>query len=143
MRVLKVKEPFASMIVKGEKVWELRRRHTFIRERIGIGVNGKVIGYVDLYDSWFAIMRILKQYDKFHHADQFIDSYAKGKKGLFVWQLTNPEVEPLPYPYSFSTGSWCKAERPCYLCNPCLHQNQNDCRVIHSQTNNTEETRRR
>lgn len=118
MKCLKVKEPWASLIVNGQKIWELRRQKTFIREKIAIGTNGKVIGYVTLCNCWFESLDILKTFDKFHHAKDVIECYAKGKTalsyskpmdGLFVWFLIDAVKELNPYPYSFSTGSWCTA----------------------------------
>src|SRR5574344_220635 len=36
MRVLAVRQPYASSIIDGHKIWEMRSRPTNIRERIGI-----------------------------------------------------------------------------------------------------------
>lgn len=109
IRCLKVNEPFASMIVKGQKVWELRSQKTNIREKIAIGTNGKVIGYADLCDCWFESIEIIRHYNQFHLANEFLFSYGKGKSGLYIWHMRNASIEPKPYPYSYSTGSWCTA----------------------------------
>ncbi len=109
MKCLIVKEPFASLIVNGEKTWELRRRNTNIREKIAIGTKGKVIGYAYLADCWQIPIETLRRYNHLHYANDFLDSYAKGKSFLYAWELHSATKEPSPYPYSFSTGSWCKA----------------------------------
>ena len=50
--LLVVAEPLVSLLVDGEKTWELRTTSTKIRGRIGIAAKGTgtVIGAVDLVD---------------------------------------------------------------------------------------------
>jgi hypothetical protein len=112
LKCLKVKQPFASMIVCGDKPWELRLTSTNIRERIAIGSTKTkvVIGYVTIIDCFPMTVNALKKYgDQLHHAAAFVDDYAKGRERLYVWVLDDAVVEKKPYPYSFSTGSWCFA----------------------------------
>jgi hypothetical protein len=112
MKCLKVKEPWASKIVLRLKVWEIRRQKTFIRGKIAIGCEGKVIGYAELADCWCMKVEDLKKFNHFHMANDFLDVYANGKTHLFVWHFQKVEAERNPYPYSYSTGSWCNTDVP-------------------------------
>jgi predicted transcriptional regulator len=118
MKCLKVTEPFASLIVAGDKTWEIRRRPlTGIRGEIAIGSidRKEVVGYVTVADAWACAVETLKKHNEFHFANKILDAYANGKTHLFVWYLQKARVEPNPYPYSYSTGSWCKAEKPSFV----------------------------
>jgi hypothetical protein len=53
----------------------------------------------------------LQKHNGEHQANDFIDKYANGRESLFAWLLETIEVEPNPKPYSYSTGSWCRALR--------------------------------
>jgi predicted transcriptional regulator len=114
-KCLKVKHNFAEMIVNGEKIWEIRLRRTKIRGRIAIGDTNtkKVIGYVTIFNCIkFSNVQGLEVFEKHHKASKFINDYVKGKTEVFAYCLENPEREPNPYAYTYSTGSWCKAIPP-------------------------------
>lgn len=90
MRCLIIRAPFAGEIVDGEKPVEFRKRHTRIRERIGIieAGTGTVIGECDLVDS---IDR--SDYD---------DDYCVG------WVCLRPlrYAEPKPYIHPNGAQQW-------------------------------------
>ncbi len=111
MRCLKIEEKWVNLILSGNKTWEIRRRNTLIRERIALG-NTKtkhVVGYVRIVDSVEITVEELKKHTDKHQANDFLDKYTKERKTLFAWVLDDVQVEIAPKPYSYSTGSWCKA----------------------------------
>ncbi len=92
MRGLIVKQPFASIIVKGEKKWEIRKTNTNIRGEILIVSDGYALGKVKLVDILgpFTVKELLKHYS-YHKADEkFLKEYSKGKK-LYAWVFEDPE----------------------------------------------------
>jgi len=113
MKCLKIKDKWIELILSGQKTWEIRRTNTNIRGRIALGntKTKQVEGYADLIDSFEMTVKELKKHNDKHRANEFPEGYAKETKTLFVWVLKDVEKELEPYPYSFSTGSWCKAER--------------------------------
>jgi predicted transcriptional regulator len=111
MRCLKIDDKWVNLILNGRKTWEIRRTNTTIREQIALGNKEKkrVVGYAKIVDSMERTVEDLKKHNDKHQANDFIDMYANGKETLFAWVLEEIEVEPNPRPYSYSTGSWCKA----------------------------------
>ena len=101
---------WATRVLSGKKIWEIRTRNTNIRERIALG-NTKTkcyVGYATIVDSVeMTVAEIFKHNNK-HQANDFIKQYAKGRETLFIWVLKDVVVEHEPKPYSYSTGSWCK-----------------------------------
>jgi len=117
-RCLKIDDKWVNLILSGSKSWEIRRTNTKIRERIALG-NTKTkcyVGYATLIDSVEKTIEELKKHNDKHQANDYIDKYAKGRKGqkerktLFAWVLDDIEVEAKPKPYSHSTGSWSKTK---------------------------------
>jgi hypothetical protein len=45
-----------------------------------------------------------------HQANDFLDDYKGERETLFAWALEDVKAESNPKPYSYSTGSWCKAK---------------------------------
>ena len=118
MRCLKIDDKWVNLILSGSKTWEIRRTNTKIRERIALG-NTKTmcyVGYATLIDSVEMTIEELKKHNDKHQANDFIDKYAKGRKGqkerktLFAWVLKDV-VKTKPKRYSHSTSSWCKTEK--------------------------------
>ncbi len=92
MRGLIVKEPYASMIVKGDKKWEIRRRKTNIRGKVYIISNGEIIGSAELVDviGPFSVEDLM-ELKEMHKADEkFLREYARGER-LFAWVFENPK----------------------------------------------------
>jgi hypothetical protein len=111
MRCLKIDEKWVNLILNWSKTWEIRRRNTNIREQIALGNKEikRVVGYAKIVDSVeMTLEELKKHYDK-HQANDFLDRYANGRDTLFAWVLEDIEVEITPKPYSYSTGSWCRA----------------------------------
>ena len=118
MRCLKINDKRVALILSGNKTWEIRRTNTKIRERIALG-NTKTmcyVGYATLIDSIEMTTEELKKHNDKHQANDFIEKYAKGRKGqkerktLFAWGLEDIEVKAKPKPYPPSTGAWSKTK---------------------------------
>ncbi|ALM75056.1 hypothetical protein TBCH5v1_1117 [Thermococcus barophilus] len=106
MKGLIVKEPFASWIVEGKKVWEIRKSRTKIRGEIFIISKKKAIGKVKLVDVLgpFTPEELADHKDK-HLADyEFLKKYAKGKK-LYAWVLSNPQKFEEPKEVLMANGA--------------------------------------
>ncbi|ADC64386.1 protein of unknown function DUF437 [Ferroglobus placidus DSM 10642] len=91
MRGLIVREPYASMIVRGEKVWEIRKQNTKIRGKILIISNGYVIGEVEIVDVLGPFTpEELAKFEELHRvSEEDLKEYSQGKK-LYAWVLKNP-----------------------------------------------------
>ncbi len=90
LRGLIVKEPFATLIVKGEKTWEIRKFGTKIRGFIVIISEGYAKGLVEIYDSKGPLsLSDLEDYYDYHKVPkEFLKKYA-GKSQLYIWFLRN------------------------------------------------------
>lgn len=91
MSGLIVREPWASMIVRGEKRWEIRKTKTRMRGRILIISSGFAIGSVEIVDVIGPMsVEELSRFEEYHRVSRKeLERYAKGKK-LYAWVLANP-----------------------------------------------------
>lgn len=96
-----VREPYASLIVDGKKVWEIRKRSTRHRGPLGIVTGGRLIGQVDLIGvkGPFSVEELLKHPEKHLAEEAFLRAYA-GEAPLYAWVLANPQryTKPLWVP---------------------------------------------
>ncbi len=113
MRGLIVKEPYATLIVKGEKVWEIRKRRTNIRGDIFIISNGKIIGKVKLVDVLgpFTAEELAEHSDKHKVSYEDLKNYA-GNCKLFVWVFEDAEEFKEPIDVRIPKGAqvWVRVE---------------------------------
>ena len=86
-----VREPFATMIVKGIKTWELRRKSTKIRGKIAIISKENIIGFVRLVRvrGPYPIDYLMNYYE-YHRAGIEVLEKISGGKPLYVWELKDP-----------------------------------------------------
>jgi predicted transcriptional regulator len=86
-----VKEPYASLIVRGLKVWEIRKRRTNVRGEVYIISQGRVIGQVEIVDVLgpFTVEELVKHEEKHRVRYEELLRYAKNSK-LFAWVLDKP-----------------------------------------------------
>ncbi|AKG91015.1 ASCH domain [Geoglobus ahangari] len=91
MKGLIVRQPFADMIVSGEKKWEVRTRRTGVRGEILILSEGHALGTVELSDVLGPFTpEELAEYRDLHKADyEFLKEYSRGRE-LYAWVLKNP-----------------------------------------------------
>ncbi|WP_457752383.1 ASCH domain-containing protein [Thermococcus sp.] len=87
-----VREPFASMIVEGEKVWEIRKSKTRVRGEILILSGGKALGKAELVDVLgpFTPEELAEHSEKHRASLSFLRDYSGGKP-LYAWVLRNAE----------------------------------------------------
>ena len=110
-RGLFVRQPYASLIVEGQKTWEIRKHPTRVRGRVGIVNRGRVLGSVEIVGTRgpFTPEQLAEHQDK-HHADvATLQDYAQGKP-LYAWVLKNPVkyAEPVPIPTTKGQQLWAK-----------------------------------
>jgi hypothetical protein len=83
-RTLLVKEPWVSLLLSGEKVWELRRSSTKVRGRVGLtpSGSGEIAGRASLV--WvhgpFTADELRAHREEHLVDDQFLDEYSAGKR---------------------------------------------------------------
>lgn len=92
VRGLIVKEPYATMIVRGEKKWEIRKTKTKIRGQVYIILNGHIIGVANLVDVLgpFDVDELLKYSEKHKIDEEYLKKYSNGKK-LYAWVFEDPK----------------------------------------------------
>ena len=110
-RALKVRQPYASLIVQGKKTWEIRRHPTRVRGRVGIMSGGKLLGTVEVrgVKGPFTVEELAEHADR-HQADPaFLQAYARNDP-LYAWELANAREYPQPISVQTKNGQqmWVK-----------------------------------
>lgn len=97
--ILTVKEPYASYLVDGLKMWEIRKRPVRYRGDVVIVTGGRAIGSVRLVDVLGPFdLDELSKFQALHRADpEFLREYAAGNR-LFAWVMQAPERFDKPIP---------------------------------------------
>lgn len=100
-----VREPFASLIVDGEKVWEVRKFRTRVRGEILIISKGKAIGKAELVDVLgpFTPEELAEHEAKHRVSFEFLKRYSNGKP-LYAWVLRNAERFERPKDVEMARG---------------------------------------
>ncbi len=85
-----VREPYASLIVDGQKTWEIRKRKTHHRGPLGILTGGLLIGQAEVVgvEGPFTVEDLLPHWDKHRAEEAFLRAYAK-EAPLYAWVLKN------------------------------------------------------
>ena len=85
-----VREPYASLIVDGRKVWEIRRRKTRHRGPLGIVSGGRLLGQADRGAAGgpFGVEGLLAPQDRHLAGEGFLRAYAQDEP-LYAWVLEN------------------------------------------------------
>ena len=102
-------QPWAGLVVKGEKRWELRSRRTLKRERIGIIAKrtGTIIGTVVIEGCTGPLSETELEASGHLH---LVSSELRraNPRWRFAWHLTEPQQFPNALPYRHPTGaqSW-------------------------------------
>lgn len=107
-RGLVIRRPWVDLIAEGEKTWELRRRSTTVRGRLGLiaGGTGTIVGEADLVDVLgpFQPDELHNQRHKHCVPDAYVDSYA-GPGRLYAWVLKGAVRYDTPVPYEHPPGA--------------------------------------
>lgn len=116
MRALIVRQPYADLIMTGQKTLEMRSRHTKVRGTIGIipAGSGVIIGTVEIVGSWdYSGEKILKSIGgQTLHCVESKDWHLL-EKWCFGWELANPKPFEKPVPYEHPRGAvtWVKLQK--------------------------------
>lgn len=88
MKALIVDEPWVSLILRGERMWEMRSNHTPMRGRIALIRKGlgTVVGLADLLDSIGPLDEIAWRAYRGRHKIPLQD-YPAVKRWNFAWEL--------------------------------------------------------
>lgn len=98
IRSLAVKPVYASQILSGAKSWEVRRKHTHVRERVAIYASSTnhIWGTVEVQECVWKQMAEL-ELSVSHHGLTLEELQAYGlPNGAYVWVLAEPRVFELP-----------------------------------------------
>lgn len=112
-RTLLIREPWVSMIIGGDKTWELRRSSTRVRGVVGLtpSGSGEIAGRADLVavHGPFAPKDLREHHDKHRVGDEFLDDYAAGKP-LYGWEFRDAHRFESPALYDHPQGAviWVK-----------------------------------
>ncbi len=101
-----MREPYATMIVRGEKEWEIRKKKTNIRGKVYIISNGHIIGSAKLVDVLgpFSAEELAEYKDK-HKVDyEFLKDYSQGKM-LYAWVFKDAEEFETKKPIKIPKGA--------------------------------------
>ena len=110
-RALIVKDPFYTLLLSGQKTWEMRSRRTNIRGRIGLikSGSGLIGGEIDIVDclSGKNCNRRMRYQCKAKHC---ISDMSMLEKWPVAWVMENPEIykETLPYKHPQGAVVWVK-----------------------------------
>ncbi len=111
-RALVVRAPWAGMLVRGDKTWEIRGAATHVRGPIAIaqGGTGLIVGTAVLSDCLGPLT-----------LDQYREAWRQRGGGdhpeapspyplAFAWVMTHPSALRMPIPYSHPSGAviWVK-----------------------------------
>jgi len=116
-RLLVVAEPWASLLVDGEKTWELRTTSTKVRGPIGIAAKGTgtIIGAVELVAVHGPFTRAeIAPYEHLHRVPASSTSTYSGPKGLFAWEMAGAVRFDTPIPCRHPQGAviWVRLDPP-------------------------------
>jgi hypothetical protein len=104
-----IDEPWISLIVSGEKTWEMRSRNTHLRGRIGLIRKGSktVIGLADLVDTLPKLPRseLRASFAKHRVPEHEIDENFKWSTA-WVLQRARSLQEPVPYRHPAGAVIW-------------------------------------
>ena len=100
IRSLAVKPVYASHILSGAKSWEIRRKHTHVRERVAIYASSTkhMWGTVAVQNCvWKQMAELELSVSVSHHGLTLEELQAYGlTNGAYVWVLAEPRVFELP-----------------------------------------------
>ncbi|MEY4723480.1 MAG: hypothetical protein RLZZ324_993 [Candidatus Parcubacteria bacterium] len=105
MKALIIQEPWIGKILAGEKTWEIRRRKTNIRGRIGLirSKSGLILGTANLVDCIPAPHALLARNMTKHRCTmEMLRAYGET---LYAWVLEDRKPFATPVPYDHPQGA--------------------------------------
>jgi hypothetical protein len=107
-RLLVVAEPWASLLVDGDKTWELRTTSTKVRGPVGIAAKGTgtIVGTVELVGAHGPFTSgEIAPYERLHRVPASSTSTYSGPKGLYGWEMTGAVRFEAQIPYRYPQGA--------------------------------------
>lgn len=106
MKALIVDEPWVSLILRGEKMWEMRSNHTQVRGRIALirKGSGAVVGLADLLDSIGPLDEIAWRAHRGRHKIP-LEGYPAVKRWNVAWELGDVRAFASPIAYTHPKGA--------------------------------------
>lgn len=99
-----IKEPWVSLIVEGQKTWELRKTKTSIRGKIALLQGGYIRGYADLVDCIGPLsLERLREAPHLHQVP--VERFTEGYSYRYAWRLDNVESVDPPEKYNHPRGA--------------------------------------
>jgi len=109
LKALVVDDPWISLILGGEKTWEMRSTHTKVRGRIALvrKGSGTVVGLADVTESIGPLDEIAWRAHRARHRIP-VERYAETARWNIAWQLENvtPLAKPVPYAHPSGAVIW-------------------------------------
>lgn len=109
---LVIREPWASLIITGSKIWEIRGHATKIRGTVGIiaGGTGTILGTADLVSVSGPLSQDAYERAWAERGARAYEVTPLPYAHTFAWVFTNPERLPIPLPYAHPNGAviWVK-----------------------------------
>ena len=109
MKGLVIDEPWVSMIVAGQKTWEMRSRNTMVRGRIGLIKKGSktVIGVADLVGTVpkLSLLALRASASKHQVPASQIDEDFKHNTA-WVLERARPLGQPVPFRFPAGAVIW-------------------------------------
>lgn len=107
-RALIIREPWISLIVNGQKTWEMRPGPTSVRGWIGLAAQGtgQVVGLARLIESRLPLnARNYDQFVDYHAISPDQTAWAIENNWVFPWVLADVIRLPRPIPYEQRPGA--------------------------------------
>jgi hypothetical protein len=112
MKGLIIDEPWIGLILRGEKIWEMRKTACHHRGRVGLirKGSGQVVGVADVVASLGALSSPLAyaEAEPKHRIPPERQHKAFSDGWQIPWVLSNarPLISPVPYKHPFGAGIW-------------------------------------
>lgn len=109
MKALIVDEPWMSLLLAGQKTWEMRSRHTTMRGRIALIRKGagQVVGVADLVDSFGPLDAIAWRAHQPRHRIPLEQQQATANWDIaWVLESVRPLIRPVPYDHPNGAVVW-------------------------------------
>ncbi|MBS7455704.1 ASCH domain-containing protein [Coralloluteibacterium stylophorae] len=106
MKGLVIDEPWISLLLRGEKTWEMRSRHTTMRGRIGLirKGTGLVVGIADVVDSIGPLDAIAWRAHRARHRIP-LELEKDASRWNVAWVLESVRALRQPVPYEHPSGA--------------------------------------
>jgi hypothetical protein len=107
MKAIVVREPYISLILRGEKTWEMRSTRTLHRGLVGLirKGSGQVFGVANVVDSLPPLSsKNYAEYEPFHRVAACDQAGAILSRWVYPWVLANVCRLARPVPYKHAGG---------------------------------------